>query len=216
MQDYDSDTPASEVSSLSSGSAVSYVQCYKTYPKQVQQQESDTIDTEYNICYISPHLITDPEPTCTKKDQPPIPDDPSTWPRHLFVSKGDIWGNPNASIRHWPPQNFQFSDYFFFSKSGLFHRADMFVPLHSREAAWCSRKRVFEYVPQHVRDPTWNLTTPPFDCVIPSRQLRDLNDSSIPDHMRKGVDDNDSEPVEFSPEVCKGNKVSIGTINSNL
>ena len=111
----------------------------------------------------------------------------------------------NSVYNIWPQNrdSFQVSDRTFFRESGLLQYMNMLVPLHSPEAAWCSRNRVFEYVPLHVRDPAWNLATPPFDFVIPSRQLRDLNDSSIPDHVRKGVDYDDSDPIEYIPEVIE-------------
>ena len=65
----------------------------------------------------------------------------------------------------------------------------MLVPLHSQEVATCtcSRTDTFKCVPMHVSEPAWDQNISPYDYVLQSPQLRDINDPSVPDHVRKGV-----------------------------
>ena len=78
---------------------------------------------------------------------------------------------------------------------------DMLVPLDSPEAALFSKTDTFEYVPPHIADPALDNNVSPVDYVLTTPRLKDMNDPTVPDHVRKGVAYDPSEIVEFNPEV---------------
>ena len=84
----------------------------------------------------------------------------------------------------------------------LLHYTDMLVPLDSQEAALFSKTDTFKYVPLHIADPELDNNVSPVDYVLSPPQLKDMNDPTVPDHVRKGVAYDASEIVEFKPEVC--------------
>lgn len=104
-----------------------------------------------------------------------------------------IWSQAN--------QQLQISNENFTREFGLFQYMNMLVPLHSQEAATCSKTDTFEYVPLHVSEPAWDHNISPFDYMLPSPQLKDINDPSVPDHVRKGVAYEEDDIVNFNPEV---------------
>ena len=89
-----------------------------------------------------------------------------------------------------------------FKEYGLLHHTDMLVPLSSEEAALFSKTDTFKYVPLHIADPELDNNVSPVDYVLSPPQLKDMNDPTVPDHVRKGVAYDASEIVEFKPEVC--------------
>ena len=56
-------------------------------------------------------------------------------------------------------QNLHYPDQLFQEEFGILQSMDMVVPLHSSEAASCSKSDSFQYIPLHVRDPSL-LTIP--------------------------------------------------------
>lgn len=109
--------------------------------------------------------------------------------------------NSNPFCNPLLPQNFQISEEVFRQESGLLQYTGMLVPLSSPEVATCSKSAIFQYTALHVQDPS--LDHIPFvqDYRLPSPQLRDLDDSSIPEHVRKGIDYDKEDMVDFRPEV---------------
>lgn len=95
-------------------------------------------------------------------------------------------------------QDYQYSDEVFQQESGLLQHMNMLVPLASSEVATYSKGSTFKYTALHNQDSSLD------DIQIPqlrSPQLKDLNDSSIPDHVRKGVNYNEGEIIDVKPEV---------------
>lgn len=107
-----------------------------------------------------------------------------------------------TSTNHlWPGPDLKFSNEIFEQESSLLQYMNMLVPLKSQEAAMCSRSSTFEYIPLHVRDPSLEDMSVCEDCMIPTPQLRDLNDHTIPEHVRKGINYEESDLITFNPEV---------------
>ncbi len=105
------------------------------------------------------------------------------------------------SNSHLFQQGYKFPDEVFNQESGLLQYMNMLVPLKSKDAAVCSQTNKFEYIPLHVRDPSLAELSTCEDFKIPSPQLKDLNDSSVPEHVRKGIKYDESDLICFSPEV---------------
>ena len=97
-------------------------------------------------------------------------------------------------------QTFQFTNQEFLKEVALLQSMDMLVPLKSSDAhvSACSRSETFKYVALHVQDPSLDCL-PCLCCYhVPRQSFRDLNDSSVPEHIRKGVS---SDVVNFHPKV---------------
>ena len=109
-------------------------------------------------------------------------------------------------------QDYEFSDEIFRKESLLLHKASLLVPLFSSEAAAFSQTDTLKYVPFHVRDPTLHDIQVPLDYQLSSTQFADLNDSSIPEYVRKGFAYDRSELVDledFKPEVSLVSQYNI-------
>ena len=100
-------------------------------------------------------------------------------------------------------QGYKYSDQIFLEESGMLQYMGMTVSLNSPEVASCSLTDTFEYVPLYERDRIILWIISPFDYLLPSRQLKDLNDQSIPEHIRNGICYEDSDIVDFKPEVSQ-------------
>ena len=74
----------------------------------------------------------------------------------------------------------------------------MIVPLDSWDTATCSESETFGYTALHVQDPTLDCVSCPSDYQLPTPKVTDLNHSSIPEHVRKGIS---SDVVKLEPEV---------------
>ena len=99
-------------------------------------------------------------------------------------------------------RNFQFSDDTFHQESGLLKYMGMLVPLGSNEVATCSKSSSFKYTALHVRNPSLDDIPSIKDYRLPTPKARDLNDNSVPEHVRKGVHYNEKDLVIFQPQVC--------------
>ena len=99
-------------------------------------------------------------------------------------------------------QEYKYSDQIFLEESGMLQYMGMTVSLDSPEVASCSLTDTFEYVPLYERDRIILWIISPFDYLLPSRQLKDLNDQSIPEDVRNGIFYEDCDIiVNFKPEV---------------
>ena len=116
-----------------------------------------------------------------------------------FVTSNYIPLSNNS--RPWHQQSYKFSDEVFNKESGLLQYMGMLVPLKSQEAATCSRTDTFGYIPLHVRDPTLSGAFVCEDYKVPSPKMKELNDTSVPEHVRKGISYNKSDLISFNPEV---------------
>lgn len=125
---------------------------------------------------------------------------------------------PLSNSHLWHQQSYKFSEEVFNKESGLLQYMGMLVPLKSQEAAMCSRTNTFEYIPLHVRDPTLSEIFVCEDYKIPSPQMKDLNDTSVPEHVRKGISYDECDLINFNPEVssikCYQKKFTLLMFNS--
>ena len=104
---------------------------------------------------------------------------------------------PLCGIQQRSPQDYEFSDEIFRQESLLLQKASLLVPLFSSEAAAFSQTDTLKYVPFHVSDPTLDDIPVPLDYQLSSPEFADLNDSSIPEYVRKGVAYDRSELVDL-------------------
>jgi hypothetical protein len=105
----------------------------------------------------------------------------------------------NASRSH----KLRFSNDIFHQESGLLRYMGMLVPLSSCEVATCSKMDTFEYIALHIQDPSLDYIPSVQDYNLPSSKHRDLNDSSIPKHIRKGINYDKSDLVVIQPKVSQ-------------
>lgn len=112
-------------------------------------------------------------------------------------------------------QTLQFSDEAFRQESGLLQYMGMLVPLDSLEVATCSKSGTFEYTALHIRDPSLDNIPLALDYKLPSPKLKDLNDGSVPKHVRKGINYEEKDLVDFQPEVYKLKK-HAGIVHNDI
>lgn len=109
----------------------------------------------------------------------------------------------NASLFSQSQMIFRFSDETFHQESGLLKYMNMLVPLGSCEVATCSKSGSFKYTALHVQDPSLDDNPFAMDFKLPTPKLKDLNDNSIPEHVRKGIRYDKKDLVKFQPRVSK-------------
>lgn len=117
------------------------------------------------------------------------------------------------------PQHFQYSDDTFHQESGLLRYMGMLVPLGSSEVATCSKSSSFKYIALHVRNTSLDNIPSTKDYTLPTPKYKDLNDISVPEYVRKGVNYDEEDLVDFQPEVCKINSamtVFLLTVSSSF
>jgi len=96
----------------------------------------------------------------------------------------------------------KFSNTTFMKEAALLLDMDMIVPLRSKDAAQFCQICTGEFPPFHEKEPIEGYMSPADGQLLKiTPRLKDLSDPCIPESLRKGLDYNASDILEYNSDV---------------